>query len=1077
MSVKLVKGDSYGIVRENIAENIKQNLSQNIKNYLVVPDDIISVAKKEFMRLMQEDCVFGLKVVSFAGLAEQFVSHPKKILSNESGLLIFKSVAKANKEKLKSFAKIIDNDGAMRELFALSNLLEESRIICSNLVAAGADTRGILGAKVEDIALLRDKYRKEVEKNYADKHTLMKSLANYFESCGALSDCKFYFCDFGLMTAEQLEVMRALAVSGSDMAIGVVANEKADNSRIYPRFICSEPIGNKSNYQDLCTILRENYGVKIDIEECGHEKNTEKSRVISGLFGYNAIGEEDYCGNITVHSAENVNLEVKAVCREIRKLVVEERARYKDICIYCADIDKYKGDFERELEVFEISYFMQSKTPLTNFAVAKLLIDGIAVRKSGYQKSKVLAFSKNILLAISKEDISSFELFVDKYNVDGEQFLSPFEGVSGEQLLEVANCVRQKLMDILDTLECDCTCATQVATSIEEFYQKIFEESDYNDYLLKLQSTQGIGKRRNAETAKTKILEIIDTLQSIELKNGLDYFDCVTSIVQNTRIGGGKQMLDSVFVTSNAKAIFDTKYLFVVGANDGVFAPESSNISLFTFSELEKLEKCGVNFCPNIMDINYNSKFEAVQLLAKGNRVYVSFAQSQGEPALVLKNLCDLFKIKIVPYMSDANKIGMDFAKYATKIGTKSNAKRELSLYYSERMRGIATGEEKVFDYLYTRLEDKYKYQNLIKPKDLKYVRPNTLGWSKSGDKTFASISALERYFNCPFKFYCERILRLKKSQRGELDAIAIGNFVHRILEKLFKRNKNFDMTDDELYALVDTLCGETIKEKEFEVLTLCMSENVLKNSLFKKVHYIADKLVRIARRTDFETISTELTFGFDYSKLPPYEIKSGDKSYFIRGKIDRIDKFGDYVAIVDYKTASKVNYTLKEVYYGERVQLLIYLNAYLKGSKVKPFALLYMPLPHTYASDEESKAFAYSGLVRNAGSVFPHFDSEFQNKKVCALPLSYKRDGEVSEKGLLSENDLSILLDYADKVVVQAIKEIESGYIEAKPTDCAGCEYGQICLSKNDTAKTRHKLSKTAFSIKEEKEVDDGEN
>ena len=111
--------------------------------------------------------------------------------------------------------------------------------------------------------------------------------------------------------------------------------------------------------------------------------------------------------------------------------------------------------------------------------------------------------------------------------------------------------------------------------------------------------------------------------------------------------------------------------------------------------------------------------------------------------------------------------------------------------------------------------------------------------------------------------------------------------------------------------------------------------------------------------------------------------MKLDGKSYFVRGKIDRVDKFGDYIAIIDYKTKSSVKYSIKEIYYGERLQLLIYLNAYMSNFDIRPFALLYMPLPYSYAKEEANSAFKYSGLVMDLDEAIQHFDSGFEQVSI----------------------------------------------------------------------------------------------
>lgn len=1090
MAVQVICGKTYDTVRVALLEEVRQNMSLDKINYIIVPDNLVQMAKREVAKLLG-GCAFNIKVLSLLQFANEFVPQNKTLLTNEQSLFIFKSVIKQNAKQLKSFGKIVDNDGAIREIFAMLNTLAQSNIDPNKLTKAGEKIGGILGSKVVDIAYLYDKFYSEIKDKYLDKHIIFDAFAKCNLSENIKDNVNVYLLDFSLMTAEQIGCLRKIAMSQMPLSIGIVCNQNAGNSRIYPRFLT-----------DFCKNLSKNYGLQVEISNAQEDENALRTALLDNLYAYN-IASQNIDNNIEVCSAQDIALEIKGVCRKIRQAVVEGGKRYKDICIFCSDIAAYSRDIQRQFDIFEIPYFLKKKKELISFDIAKLFVSCLQVLESGFACEEVLIFSKNTLLDIDKDDRNSFELYVRKYNIDTIQFLTDFEQTD-DMLCESANAVRQKIVVYCNALLGNSDNLS--VQNIKDFYQVVLGEDGYEKYLANLLSKEGETAKRNAESACTKMFEILEQIGVFELQNnnktqndfcadnktcqiddkqiakecnigGQDfalYKDIVYSI-QNTKIGTSKHFADSIFITDDKKQIENRQMLFVIGANDGVLVRESNGIGLFTYNELVRLEQQGVQFTPSVMEINYNEKFEVVQLFAKCEKMIVTYNQATGEQSIIVKDLCKLLNINEKSLVGDNNEIDMDFAKYAVKIGTKSNAKQELAHYYSERMRGIATGKEDVFDYLYTKLDGAYNYQNIIKQKDFKYVKENTLGWSKSEDKTFASISAVERYFDCPFKFFCDRVLKLKNVQKGGLDIASIGSFMHRILEKFFRNYKDFEMSEDYVYQIADELCDSTIKEAEFELISKSYSEKVLQNSLFKKVKYVLWKLVQVAKRSDFETASTELTFGFDWSKLPPYELKLDGKSYFVRGKIDRVDKFGDYIAIIDYKTKSSVKYSIKEIYYGERLQLLIYLNAYMSNFDIRPFALLYMPLPYSYAKEEANSAFKYSGLVMDLDEAIQHFDSGFEEKATCALPLNYNTKGQVTDKDRLKQDELKILREYADKVVAQAISEIESGYIEAKAESCDNCEYGRICLKKNNPQNMRKKYSKKHFSIVAKEEDGNG--
>ena len=218
----------------------------------------------------------------------------------------------------------------------------------------------------------------------------------------------FFVYGFSSLSGEEARGINALEECGCNLYVYTITNIKGENKRIYPRF--SEDICNKFNINAETCEQYEVYPKDIEL-------------LLDNLFGFdNSVHEQ--ARNISVRSADTICLEVKGVCREIRKEIVENNIRYKDIAVFCPDLKSYKGDIKRQFEIFEIPYCMQDEKELSSFAIAKLLIDGINTVKSNYDINKVLTFAKNILIDISAEDCNKFELYAVKYNLSGNSFVN-----------------------------------------------------------------------------------------------------------------------------------------------------------------------------------------------------------------------------------------------------------------------------------------------------------------------------------------------------------------------------------------------------------------------------------------------------------------------------------------------------------------------------------------------------------------------------------------------------------------------------------------------------------------------------
>ena len=148
MAIKVISGKTYNCVREQIVKEILNNLSLDIVNYVIVPDNLVRLVKTELVRLSGTKTIFFFFFIGFNGLCEEFLNKNNKILSKEQSFIIFKNIIAKNKDNLKSYAKIVGNIGAERELFEMVNILADSCINSEELHLAGLSIGSISGEKI-----------------------------------------------------------------------------------------------------------------------------------------------------------------------------------------------------------------------------------------------------------------------------------------------------------------------------------------------------------------------------------------------------------------------------------------------------------------------------------------------------------------------------------------------------------------------------------------------------------------------------------------------------------------------------------------------------------------------------------------------------------------------------------------------------------------------------------------------------------------------------------------------------------------------------------------------------------------
>ncbi|MBA4348882.1 MAG: hypothetical protein C0415_02695 [Thermodesulfovibrio sp.] len=174
--------------------------------------------------------------------------------------------------------------------------------------------------------------------------------------------------------------------------------------------------------------------------------------------------------------------------------------------------------------------------------------------------------------------------------------------------------------------------------------------------------------------------------------------------------------------------------------------------------------------------------------------------------------------------------------------------------------------------------------------------------------RSYLRVTDIDAYRACPRKFFIERILGLKPLdlKEYEVEAVTIGIIIHRIMEQMIK-----EPLEDINY----------LKNRAVEII-----EKILKD---KKIdpywkRFIKDTFIEIL--PDIRENELEMR-GEDYISTDAEKTITGEpiKGIKLKGKIDRFDRIGDYVQIIDYKTGT-AGLTCSQVTKGnEDLQLFLY--------------------------------------------------------------------------------------------------------------------------------------------------------
>jgi len=207
-------------------------------------------------------------------------------------------------------------------------------------------------------------------------------------------------------------------------------------------------------------------------------------------------------------------------------------------------------------------------------------------------------------------------------------------------------------------------------------------------------------------------------------------------------------------------------------------------------------------------------------------------------------------------------------------------------------------------------------------------------------DKSY-SISQLETYGKCPFRYFAQRILRLNQLEEieEELSFIEHGNLLHEIMYEFYSYRKeqkpikecNDYEFEDAVKQLLDIAKAKIAQINLTGLFWQIKVEHIIGEE-DKRKGILRSFLEEIDRVSKTQTVPKHFEVPFGNMKssnkeieIDLGEIKIGDVK--MQGKIDRVEIGDGFFVVADYKTGG-TEIKIDDIIEGRSIQLPIYINA-----------------------------------------------------------------------------------------------------------------------------------------------------
>lgn len=573
---------------------------------------------------------------------------------------------------------------------------------------------------------------------------------------------------------------------------------------------------------------------------------------------------------------------------------------------------------------------------------------------------------------------------------------------------------------------------------IKSFLSILYTKKESEVFLAFKETLEEVSLEETINNVKAKLVEILNeiifTITSDSIFKVKDIYEYLVYRLKNTSINKTKYENVIEFVDAFNERLDANDIVYFIGFNQDVIPKTYKDDAYLNDYEREEIGMY-TSLKQNILE-----KTKVLKIIENFNTIYISYSLTSMEGNLVKSSFLSELdrKCKVVRDTYHEN----IYHTYSLPILHLSYAKeRDLYEKYntvSEKLKAytLVFKNEKRYDSKFKDIDIK-KYKEFLKP-----------GLN-------LSYTSIDSFYECPFRFYLERVLKLNKTTNEE--AIQIGNLFHYCFCEILKREKVDDISKE-----LDNLIKAFYEQEKIDI----------KNDK-KKMVYISIYKDILTRNYLFIQKQMENT---------KFKLKSLEKEYKIvldrgcnivlRGKIDKVltlhMRGHEYGIVVDYKTGSS-DFSFDNVIYGLDMQLLFYFM-FLNSSSDVSFGGAYLAsvlpnLPFIYDANKTydmqmEEYFLLNGYSNEDMFILSQIDSKVGTDSSYLKGIKLKNDGtlnKTSYKKVLTEEEFAQILNIAKDKINEAIDDIVKAKFSISPKKigkeltCSYCSYKDICYVSDE--------------------------
>lgn len=1072
------------------------------RQIFLVPEQYTSQAERDLTARTERKGILTAEVLSFGRLAHQFFAknglNRAVILGDVGKQMALQKILLEQRDDLPYFCHMMDKNGFVSRLGKTITEFFRYRVTPEQLETM-SNQEGLSHSvqdKCRDMASIYRRYEEFLSETYLTGDTTLSLLEEKLASSAAFEDTEIWLDGFYGFTPQEYGVIAQLLRLCKRVSITLPMDEHSYFASSLPP---AAPFFEPHLTKQKLVSLAEEMGIAMESPVFFKENHRSKTPALAFLeknYFYGYYKKSPDHEGIHICSCATRESEMAYAAGQILSLVREKGLRYRDIAIVTNAMSAYEKGLKGILSEAGIPCFVDSRRDIASHPLIGLVNSLLECVVYDFRYESVFSYLKTGLTPMAQEDMDILENYVLAYGIKGYKWKKDVwaYGFQPGQEAEQAylNDLRAQVM-------------TPFAPLLALKRKKNLPLRDWVTALVVQLDTLGIAEKLTAlsEAAAAKgnaakaeehrqIWQILmDVLQkAVEILGdapmSLDTFARILSAgLEESSMGLIPPTADSLLVGDIERSrLPDIKALLVLGVNDGILPAPAENTGIFTETEREALTAAGMELAPDGKRKLFEEQFLIYRGLTKpSHALYLTYANGDTEGKALFPSSLIARIAKMYPTLTEERDDTLPLSSL-TPGGCFHQLGTQMRKHVEE------SPMEPLWQDIYSYFATTPQWQqrlSLLRQGFSAHDRRQKLSPKTAknlyGKNILSSVSRLEWFAACPFAYFAEYGLKARPRQLYQLRTPDLGNLFHQVLEQFAATLKKDGiswqtLTQEETERRMDAAVDEAAPHLGNEILL----DSAANRYLIKRLKRISRRagwtLVRHIQSGMFEPAGYEVGFG-PHEALPPIVIGMSDGSKLIlRGKIDRVDLLdaegNKFVKIIDYKSGTKA-FDFQDIYYGLQLQLLLYLDAYLKNhgtESYRPGGVFYFRITDpTQTVTEEMSAeeiehllyskMQMSGLVLENETVIKAMDEVFVDPVSGGMrlgasdiiPLKYTKKGTPTASSLLAtEEEYNALMAFTAKRAAAIGESMKAGIITPAPyrkqnsTPCDYCVFSSIC-------------------------------